>query len=203
MLTGRGEFGAMKPRRRLVLAVAVVVALASTGVGVGLAVSSDDGVYIPELGITVPAGKVQAARNSLIRRTEPESTVVASEPPLVFDRIPAEIRIADSGIPVSPTLVRPTTYWVVSDGKTFTSVIAGSAGENPNVGRIVIVRQKYELGEQTQHRVDVAGSGALRIDNAPTGTAVETTAQTGTIHVRGVSGYGGTLRLQDDSITPD
>jgi hypothetical protein len=83
--------------------------------------------------------------------------------------------------------------WLVSDGSTLVAVYAGAAGDDPSVGRLVIVRQNLVAGRQTVHTLDAGFTGALEIAAAPLGSAVETSAQTGSIRVR--AGGGRTLRL--------
>jgi hypothetical protein len=81
----------------------------------------------------------------------------------------------------------------VSDGRTLVAVYAGAAGNNPSVGRLVIVRQDLAAGRQTVRTVDAGPTGALTITAAPLGSAVEMSAQTGSLRVR--TGGGRTLRL--------
>jgi len=81
-------------------------------------------------------------------------------------------------------------------------------GDNPDAltpvagkGRFVIVRQNLVAGVQTQKVVDVPGAGALAITDAPTGQAVETTAQRGRLTFRGAAGKSGVLDLATERAT--
>jgi len=83
--------------------------------------------------------------------------------------------------------------WLVSDGRTLVAVYAGAAGNDPSVGRLVIVRQDLVAGRQTVRTLDEASTGALSIAAAPVGGSVETSAQTGSIRLRTANGRA--LRL--------
>jgi len=87
-------------------------------------------------------------------------------------------------VPVSPSVLQPRDGWVVSDGRTLVAVYAGAAGDDPSTGRVVVVRQNLGVGRQTIHTVDMRGTGAFVITAAPLGRSVETSTQTGRIHLR-------------------
>jgi hypothetical protein len=108
---------------------------------------------------------------------------------------PISARMLGSGapVPIPPSLLRMRNGWLVSDGRTLVAVYAGSAGDDPSVGRLVIVRQDLLAGRQTVRTIDAGSTGALRIAAAPLGGSVETSAQRGDLRVR-TSG-GRALRL--------
>ena len=120
--------------------------------------------------------------------------------PPVGDRIPAHILPPDTPIPVSPALVRVTNAWLVSDGRTLVAVYAGEAGNDPSIGRFVIIRQNLVVGFQTRDVVDVAAAGSLRITDAPTGAAVETSAQRGDLRFSSMMRTRGVLHLATDTV---
>jgi len=98
--------------------------------------------------------------------------------------IPARMLGPDVPVPMSPALLRVRNAWLVSDGRTLVAVYAGSAGNEPSVGRLVIVHQDLVAGRQTVRTLDTRSTGALAIIAAPLGGSVETSAQTGSIRLR-------------------
>ena len=187
-----------KGRARKVV-VGLVAAVAAT-FACGLAFAGGGGgVYIPELGITVPAEKAAAIQHSL-PRSAPESTERAPVPMGKPDRIPAEVLGPDVPVPISPEILRTTNGWLVSDGVTLVAVYAGAAGDDPSQGRLVIVRQNLVEGVQTLDVVNAGKTGALAIVDPPRGAAVESSAQRGGIPLRGARGATGTLHLATDKV---
>jgi hypothetical protein len=91
-------------------------------------------------------------------------------------------------VPVSPSLLRVRNGWLVSDGRTLVAVYAGAAGDDPTVGRLVVIRQDLAAGRQTIRTVDAGATGALTIAAAPLGSSVETSAQTGSVRLRTTGG---------------
>ena len=180
---------------RLLVALLTCLAFAFAG---GLAFAGGSGVYIPELGVTVPAEKADAVRHSLPRG--PESPGGASAPVGRPDRIPAKLLGPDVPVPISPSLLQTTNGWLVSDGATLVAVYAGAAGNDPSQGRFVIIRQNLVRGVQTQDVVDAGRTGALTIVDAPAGAAVETSAQHGPIGFHGARGANGVLHLNGDTV---
>jgi hypothetical protein len=120
-------------------------------------------------------------------------------PAVSLDRIPAHMLPSGTPVPIPPGVIHVTNDWLVSDGTTLVAVYAGSAGTNPTTGRFVIVRQNAQTGRQTVSVVNVPGADALSIVSPPTGAAVETSAQTGTLHFKAANGSTGTLHLRNDS----
>jgi hypothetical protein len=96
-------------------------------------------------------------------------------------------------VPISPSLLRVRSGWLVSDGRTLVAVYAGAAGNDPTVGRLVIVRQDLVAGRQTVRTLDAGSTGTLTITAAPLGSSVETSAQAGSIRLRTAGGRA--LRL--------
>ena len=113
-------------------------------------------------------------------------------------------RLAEGG-PVQPAELWPVTNgWRISDHRTFTAVYAGAVPDHRSTGRLVIFRQNFIRVTQTSDRVNVPGSGPLKITAAPEGKADQTAAQRkGTLEFKGASGTTGTLRLSDDSVAVD
>ena len=91
--------------------------------------------------------------------------------------------------------------WLVSDGRTLVAVYAGAAGEDPSVGRVVIVRQDLGAGEQTVRTIDAGTTGALTITAAPLGSSASSSAQTGAIRLRDPGGGALTLDLGSTTLT--
>jgi hypothetical protein len=189
-----------RARYWLTTAACAVLALGLTLVVRGaLGSSSSDGVFIPELGITVPAEKAAAVRHTL-PRSGAESRERAPIPAGSPDRIPAHLLGADTPVPVSPVLLQPTNGWLVSNGASLVAVYAGAAGEDESVGRFVIVRQNLVAGTQNTKLVDAGKVGSIFITEAPVGAAVETSALTGDLTFRARSGARGRLRLARDTV---
>ena len=94
----------------------------------------------------------------------------------------------DVPVPIPPSVLQVQNGWLVSDGKTLVAVYAGAAGNDPTVGRLVIVRQDLVAGRQTVRTLDAGPTGALTIATAPLGRSVETAAQMGSIGVRTAGG---------------
>jgi hypothetical protein len=157
------------------------------------------GVYIPELGRSVPAEKAAAVRHSL-PRSAPESMQPAPQPTPDRTGIAARILGPDVPVPISPALLRTVNGWLVSDGMTLVAVYAGAAGDDNSQGRVVIVRQDLQAGVQTQDVVEAGLTGALSIAGAPIGEAVETSAQRGDLVLGDVNGGMHTLNLASDTI---
>lgn len=102
--------------------------------------------------------------------------------------IPARMLGHNVPVPISPSLLRSRNGWLVSDGRTLVAVYAGAAGNDPSVGRLVIVRQDLAAGTQTVRTIDAGPTGPLAIVAAPLGGSVETSAQTGTIRLQAARG---------------
>ena len=183
-------------RRKLFVGLLATLTLACLS---GLAFAGGGGVYIPELGVTVPAEKAVAVQHSL-PRPAPESTDRAPVPTGQPDHIPAKLLGPDVPVPISPTILRTTNGWLVSNGTTLVAVYAGAAGNDPAQGRFVIVRQNLVAGTQTQDVVDTGNTGALTIVGPPLGSLVETSAQRGPIPFRGARGAAGVLNLATDTV---
>ncbi|HEU5243377.1 MAG TPA: hypothetical protein VFU33_03170 [Gaiellaceae bacterium] len=186
----------------------MVVAVFGLGVGLALGAtgSQDTPVPVTTNGTTIllPAEKAAALQNE--NGPAQINTGVPTPPPPPpptgqIAPIPASLAdAADASIPLSPELINVTNTWLVSDGHHLVAVYAGSAGNDPSLGRIVIIRQNLDLAQQTQHVVDVPGGGSLKIDNPPLGAAVETTALTAHLPFTSQSGDQEHLDLVDDSI---
>ncbi len=113
-------------------------------------------------------------------------------------------QLAEGGL-VQPAELSPVTNgWRISDHRTFTAVYAGAVPNHRSTGRLVIFRQNFVRVTQSSDRVDVPGSGPLRITGAPEGRANQTSAQrSGTLRFEGANGTTGTLHLSDDTATVD
>lgn len=136
--------------------------LAVLGLGSGLAVAAAGGV--PGMGEKSAA----LARLASVATTD-SSTAPAPVPRFSAHPISARILGPDVPVPVSPSLLRASNGWLVSDGKALVAVYAGAAGDDPAVGRVVVVRQNLVAGHQTVEHVDAGRTGALVIVAAQTG----------------------------------
>lgn len=168
--------------RRLVAAASGTCVLAA---GAGFAVAASR-VSIPPLGVNVPAPHEKAAALQRLASvpTTDSNTAPALPPDSAPQPIPARMLGADVPVPISPSVLQVRNGWLVSDGRTLVAVYAGAAGDDPSVGRLVIVRQDLVAGSQTVHTLDAGPTGALTIADAPLGSSVETSAQTGSIALR-------------------
>lgn len=182
-------------RRKIILAAAALAL-----VGGGAALAADGDVYVPQLGISVPADKAPAVQHSLPSSSAPESSERAPVPTGPPDRIPAQLLPADVPIPVGPDVIDVANAWLVSDGATLVAVYAGAAGDDAANGRFFIVRQNLVRGIQTVDAVDVRGAGRVELVDPPAGAAAETSAQRGDLAFRGPSGARGVLHLAHDTV---
>jgi hypothetical protein len=178
------------------VAVAALVGLAA-GAG-GFALADAIGGSVPG-----PASKVAALDRRASVATTDSNTAPAPAPDPTPRPIPARMLGDDVPVPVAPSVLRVRNGWLVSDGETLVAVYAGAAGDEPSVGRVVIVRQDLAAGKQTVRVLDAGSTGGLTIAAAPLGRAVETSAQTGTLRLR--TGGGGliTLDLGSERVSHD
>jgi hypothetical protein len=170
--------------------------------------------FVSKLGITVPSDKASALQHTLARTPKPNQAAAISKPPAgtpastaekqepvaAADPIPAKLLGSDAPVPISPEILQATNGWVVSDGSTLVAVYAGSAGDDPGKGRLAIVRQDLAKGTQTVDIVDAGDTGTLAIVDPPLGAAVETSAQQGSLTVRGADGIKRSLSLPTDEV---
>jgi len=144
----------------------------------------------------LPAGKAAAIAHRTPAARTGGSVAARPAAPVAFtpDPIPAEILGSSVPVPIPASLLTETNGWLVSNGYNLVAVYAGSAGNDPTQGRVVIVRQDLVAGKQTVQTVDAGATGALTIAaNAPTGAAVETTALTGGLTL--TTSRGTTIKL--------
>lgn len=167
----------------------------------GVAVAAS-GVPIPALGLNVSAPPEKAAAlERLASVATTDSSPVPAAPPEPASRpIPARMLGSDAPVPISPSVLQVRNGWLVSNGRTLIAVYAGAAGNDPGVGRLVIVRQDLAAGSQTVRTIDAGQTGALAIVEAPLGSAVETSAQTDGIRLRGADGPALRLDLGTSSV---
>ena len=162
----------------------------------GLALGAGGGLAVARAvagGVSVPAEKAGAlARLGTVATTDSNTEPVAPPDPAPRP-IPARMLGSDVPVPISPSVLRVRNGWLVSDGRTLVAVYAGAAGDDPWVGRLVVVRQDLVAGTQTVRTIDAGPTGALTIGAAPLGASVETSAQSGSIRVRSAGGRA--LRL--------
>jgi hypothetical protein len=195
---------APSPRTLKLLAALLVLGLA--GALSALAAAGSSTVSTPRLGsnVTVPADKATAMANRMpsapIDATA--SAGPAATPAFTPDPIPAGILGSDVPVPISSSIITETNGWLVSNGYNLVAVYAGSAGDDPTQGRIVIVRQDLRSGKQTVQILDAGATGPLTITaDAPTGAAVETTALTGGLELSTDHGAAIKLNLSTDTIS--
>jgi hypothetical protein len=183
--------------RKARLLTALVV-LGLTGALSGLAVAGSSAVSIPHLGsnVTVPADKAAAAGNRMpsAPTDATASASAAATAAVTPDPIPAAILGSNVPVPIPSSVITETNGWLVSDGYNLVAVYAGSKGDDPSQGRVVIVRQDLRTVTQTVQIVDAGATGPLTIAaSAPTGAAVETSAQTGSLMLN--TSHGATVKL--------
>lgn len=178
----------------------------AVGTLVGLAAGAGGGFALADAvgGSTPPSAEKAAALGRLASvATADSNTEPAPAPDSMPRPIPAQMLGADVPVPVAPSVLRSRNSWLVSDGKTLVAVYAGAAGNDPLVGRVVIVRQNLVAGRQTVRVVDAGPTGGLTISAAPLGRAAETSAQTGSLRLRTAGGRSLTLDLGTDRISHD
>ena len=172
--------------------------LALAGALSGLAVAGPSGVSTPQLGsnVTVPPDKAAAMANRMPSGPDDATASGAAAATAAFtpEPIPAAILGANVPVPISPSAITETNGWLASNGYNLVAVYAGSKGDDPTQGRVVIVRQDVRAMKQTVQIVDAGATGPLTIAaGAPAGAAVETSAQTGSIPLS--TAHGGAVKL--------
>jgi hypothetical protein len=200
----------MRPRtlthsRKAKLLTALAV-LALTGAASGLAAAGSSSVSTPRLGsdATVPSDKVAAIADRMPSAPSdaPALAGQAAAPALVPDPIPAEMLGSDVPVPIPTSILSETNGWLVSDGYNLVAVYAGSKADDPTQGRVVIVRQDLRAARQTVQIVDAGPTGPLTIAaGAPTGSAVETSAQRGTLMLTTSHGAIAKLNLVNNAVS--
>jgi hypothetical protein len=174
----------------------LIVLAAGTGGGLVLADALGGSV-------SGPAEKAGALSRLTSVATTDSITAAAPAPESTSQAIPAQMLGTDVPVPISPTIVRVRNGWLVSDGGTLVAVYAGAAGDDPSIGRVVIVRQNLVAGKQTVRAIDAGPTGGLTIAAAPLGKAVETSAQTGRLRLRTAEGRLITLDLGSEEVSHD
>jgi hypothetical protein len=190
-------------KAKLLSALAV---LGFAGALSGLALAGSSAVSIPRVGsnVNVPAGKAAAMADRM--PSAPNDATASSAPSaattVMPEPIPAAILGANVPVPISPADLTATNGWLVSDGNNLVAVYAGSRGDDPSQGRVVIVRQDLNAAKQTVQIVDAGSTGSLAIaTSAPTGEAVETSAQTGSLTLNTARGTTVKLNLATNIIS--
>jgi len=169
---------------------------------VGLAVGACGGFALA--GSISGSAEKEAALNRLAAVATTDSNAApAPAPASTSQPITGQMLHTDVPVPIAPSIVRVENGWLVSDGKTLVAVYAGAAGNDASVGRVVIVRQNLIAGRQTVRTVDAGSTGALAISAAPLGSAVESSAQRGSLRLRTAGGRFLTLDLGTNNISRD
>ena len=174
--------------------VAATLVGAAFGAGGGFAVAA-------AVGRSVPSEKAAALGRLASVATTDSNTEPVPAPELGSQPIPAHVLGPGAPVPVSPSVLRPRNGWLVSDGRTLVAVYAGAAGDDPSVGRLVVVRQDLVSGSETVRTVDARATGALTVAAAPLGRGVETSAQTGSLRLQSARGPALRLDLGTDRVT--
>jgi hypothetical protein len=151
--------------------------------------------------VPAPQEKAAALQRHISVASTDSSTEPAAPPDSVPQPIPARMLGSEVPVPIPPAVLRVRNGWLVSDGRKLVAVYAGAAGNDPSVGRLVIVRQDLAAGRQTVRTLDAGPTGALAITAAPLGSAVETSAQTGSLRVRTARGRTLYLALGAGTLT--
>jgi hypothetical protein len=185
-----------------------LAALALAGAASGLAAAGSSSVSIPRLGSdsVVPPDKAAALADrmpSAPTDAAASAGAATAAAALAADPIPATMLGSDVPVPIPASILMETNGWLVSDGYNLVAVYAGSKGEDPTQGRVVIVRQDLRAGKQTVQILDAGSTGPLTIaaPGAPTGAAVETSAQTGTLMLTATHGATAKLNLSTDTVS--
>lgn len=137
--------------------------LAVLALGAGVAVAAARGVPRPRRGKSAALARLASVA------TTDSNTAPAPAPRFAAHPIPARLLGPAAPVPISPALLRPRNGWLVSDGEKLVAVYAGAAGDDPAVGRVVIVRQDLVAGKETVETVDAGPTGALTIVSAEPG----------------------------------
>ena len=161
------------------LAAAVVAGLA-VGAGGGFALAGAVRGEPPEKAAALARLASVATTDS---SAEP-APVPSSEP----RPIPGRMLGSNVPVPISPSILRARNGWLVSDGRTLVAGYAGAAGSDPELGRVVVVRQNLAAGKQAIRIVDAGPTGALTIESAPLGASIETSAQSGELRLETAGG---------------
>jgi hypothetical protein len=126
----------------------------------------------------------------------------AAAPAFTPDPIPATILGSNVPVPISASIINETNGWLVSDGYNLVAVYAGSKGDDPTQGRVVIVRQDLRATKQTVQIIDAGATGPLSVAaGAPAGAAVETSAQTGSLSLSTSGGTTVKLNLSTNTVS--
>jgi hypothetical protein len=133
------------------------------------------GFAIAARGVAQPGKAAALQRLGSVAMTD-SNTKPVTPPDSVARPIPARILGPDEPIPIPPSVVRVRNGWLSSDGRTLVAVYAGAAGDDPSVGRLVVVRQNLASGSQTVRIVGAGMTGALEIAAAPLARSVRATA---------------------------
>jgi hypothetical protein len=173
--------------------LAAALAGIAAGAGGGFALAAAVGVSAP------PEKAAALARLGSVATTD-SNTEPAPAPDFEPHPIPAQMLGRDAPVPISPSILDERNGWLVSDGKTLVAVYAGANGDDPSMGRLVIVRQGLVSGRQSLRVIGSGRTGALTIASAPLGSSVEKEAQTGSIRLRSASGRSLTLDLATDKV---
>jgi hypothetical protein len=194
----------MHSRKAKLLTAVAVLGLAGALSGLAMAASSN--VSIPRFGsaVAVPTSKTAALAHRMpsAPRDATASAGTAAMPAFTPDPIPAAILGSNVPVPIPSSIINETNGWLVSDGYTLVAVYAGSQGADATQGRAVIVRQDLRAAKQTVQIVDAGPTGPLTIAaSAPTGTAVETSAQSGSLTLSTSHGTTVTLNLATNTVS--
>jgi hypothetical protein len=184
---------------RLLRARGAAAALAGLAAGVGGGFALGDALGGQ---ISAPPGKAAALARLASVATTDANTEPAAAPQSAAHPIPGQMLAADAPVPIAPSVLQVRNGWLVSDAKTLVAVYAGAAGNDASVGRVVIVRQNLAAGRQSVSIVDAGETGALTIATAPLGSAVETSAQVGTLGLRTPAGGQVRLDLRTGTVSP-
>jgi hypothetical protein len=190
--------------RKVKLLTALAV-LALAGAASGLAAAGSSSVSTPRLGsdVVVPPEKAAALADRMPSApSDATASAGAAAPAFAADPIPAAMLGSDVPVPIPASVLMETNGWLVSNGNNLVAVYAGSKGDDPTQGRVVIVRQDLRAGKQTVQILDAGSTGPLTIDaGAPKGAAVETSAQTGTLALTASRGVTAKLNLNTNTVS--
>jgi hypothetical protein len=115
---------------------------------------------------------------------------------------PAKIEGQVLGGDITTTVLSYENAWIAGDCTGRTIVYAGSAGFTRGMGLAIIARFGHASKQLGGGLIAVPNGGQLKITQAPSGPAVETSAQrSGEIQFTSDRGVRGTIHLGDNSAT--
>jgi hypothetical protein len=191
-------------RRTRNVLVALAAATFVAGGGAAALAATSSAHNVPSLGISLSGAKLRVLEHSvhgLGRTAAPQAIRPGRLRTTPIAGTAATVARGRVQTPFSAMLATVTGAWTTSNGSTFIGVYVGFNPAAPSEGRVVILRQDILKGTQDEAVINTAGTGALTISSAPTGSRVETSSQAGSILLRTAHGRTLVLHLASNSIS--